>query len=167
MLQIVRKDRTLEQIVFPVPHVCEYLLSESKERVLQCTECNEQGSKVCTRQPSVSYIYICQYIHVGKRVVLNILHLKIIRVENVSLRVHLLVENKETEPLVVSLSPTGSSLHSGHTACSPFSAKSIQYNVARQMATWSSIAFYLAFTINLLVALFNPFDQGSKSLANW
>jgi len=46
----------------------------------------------------------------------------------------------------------------------PFSAKYIQYNIARQMATWSSIAFYLAFTINLLVALFYPFDQGSKSL---
>ena len=51
-----------------------------------------------------------------------------------------------------------------HTHCTPFSAKYIQYNIARQMATWSSIAFYLAFTINLLVALFYPFDQGSKSL---
>ena len=51
-----------------------------------------------------------------------------------------------------------------HTHWMPFSAKYIQYNIARQMATWSSIAFYLAFTINLLVALFYPFDQGSKSL---
>ena len=45
--QIVRKDQTLEQIVFPVPHVCEYLPSESKDQVLQRTKCNEQGSKVC------------------------------------------------------------------------------------------------------------------------
>ena len=44
--QIVRNDRTLEQIVFPVPHVCEYLPSESKYQVLQRTKCNEQGSKV-------------------------------------------------------------------------------------------------------------------------
>ena len=50
-IQIVRKDHTLEQIVFPIPHICEYLPSESKDRVLQYTECNEQGSKV--------YIPVC------------------------------------------------------------------------------------------------------------
>ena len=44
--QIVRTDRSLEQIVFPVPQVCEYLTEDSKERVLQHTECDEQGSKV-------------------------------------------------------------------------------------------------------------------------
>ena len=44
--QIVRKDRSLEQIVFPVPKVCQYLTTDSKEKVMQHTECNEQGSKV-------------------------------------------------------------------------------------------------------------------------
>ena len=55
------------------------------------------------RQLSVSYICICQYIlEVEKFVMLNILHIKkIIRVENVSPRVHLFVENSETEPQVV------------------------------------------------------------------
>ena len=42
----MRKDRSLEQIVFPVPSVCQFLPPESKEKVMQHTECNEQGSKV-------------------------------------------------------------------------------------------------------------------------
>ncbi len=44
--QVVRKDRTLEQIIFPIPSVCHYLTDESKARVMIDTECNEQGSKV-------------------------------------------------------------------------------------------------------------------------
>lgn len=45
-LQIVRHDRTMEQIVFPVPNICEYLTRESKCRVFTMTERDEQGSKV-------------------------------------------------------------------------------------------------------------------------
>ena len=44
--QIVRKDRSLEKIVFPVPQECRYLTDQSKDDVLQKTTCNEQGSKV-------------------------------------------------------------------------------------------------------------------------
>ena len=44
--KIVRKDRTLEKIVFPVPQECRYLTEQSKDDVLQGTKCNEQGSKV-------------------------------------------------------------------------------------------------------------------------
>lgn len=44
--QIVRHDRTMEQIVFPVPNICEYLTRESKCRVYNTTERDEQGSKV-------------------------------------------------------------------------------------------------------------------------
>ena len=44
--QIVRKDRTLEKIVFPVPQECRYLTDRSKDDVMQKTKCNEQGSKV-------------------------------------------------------------------------------------------------------------------------
>ncbi|XP_014306706.1 inositol 1,4,5-trisphosphate receptor type 2-like, partial [Myotis lucifugus] len=43
---IVRHDRTMEQIVFPVPNICEYLTRESKSRVFTMTERDEQGSKV-------------------------------------------------------------------------------------------------------------------------
>uniref|UniRef100_A0A8C4MAG6 Inositol 1,4,5-trisphosphate receptor n=1 Tax=Equus asinus asinus TaxID=83772 RepID=A0A8C4MAG6_EQUAS len=46
LLWIVRHDRTMEQIVFPVPNICEYLTRESKFRVFNTTERDEQGSKV-------------------------------------------------------------------------------------------------------------------------
>uniref|UniRef100_A0A7M4EWN7 Inositol 1,4,5-trisphosphate receptor n=1 Tax=Crocodylus porosus TaxID=8502 RepID=A0A7M4EWN7_CROPO len=45
-IEIVRHDRTMEQIVFPVPNICEFLTRESKSRVLNTTERDEQGSKV-------------------------------------------------------------------------------------------------------------------------
>ncbi|XP_034032686.1 inositol 1,4,5-trisphosphate receptor type 2 isoform X2 [Thalassophryne amazonica] len=45
-IEIVRDDRTMEQIVFPVPNICEYLTEESKMRVFTTTERDDQGSKV-------------------------------------------------------------------------------------------------------------------------
>lgn len=45
-IEIVRHDRTMEQIVFPVPNICEFLTRESKYRVFNTTERDEQGSKV-------------------------------------------------------------------------------------------------------------------------
>ncbi|XP_023671026.2 inositol 1,4,5-trisphosphate-gated calcium channel ITPR2 isoform X2 [Paramormyrops kingsleyae] len=45
-IEIVRHDRTMEQIVFPVPNICEYLTEESKTRVFCTTERDDQGSKV-------------------------------------------------------------------------------------------------------------------------
>uniref|UniRef100_A0A673YQN2 Inositol 1,4,5-trisphosphate receptor type 1 n=1 Tax=Salmo trutta TaxID=8032 RepID=A0A673YQN2_SALTR len=45
-IEIVRLDRTMEQIVFPVPNICEFLTNESKLRVYYTTERDEQGSKI-------------------------------------------------------------------------------------------------------------------------
>nr|XP_026691346.1 inositol 1,4,5-trisphosphate receptor type 1 isoform X3 [Ciona intestinalis] len=45
-IEIVRSDRTMEQIVFPVPHVCSYLTKETMERIWNTTDRDEQGSKV-------------------------------------------------------------------------------------------------------------------------
>ncbi|XP_029951400.1 inositol 1,4,5-trisphosphate receptor type 2 [Salarias fasciatus] len=45
-IEIVRHDRSMEQIVFPVPSICEYLTEESKVRVFTTTERDDQGSKV-------------------------------------------------------------------------------------------------------------------------
>lgn len=45
-VQIVRHDRTMEEIVFPVPNICEFLTSESKLRIYYTTERDEQGSKI-------------------------------------------------------------------------------------------------------------------------
>uniref|UniRef100_A0A803YKN4 Inositol 1,4,5-trisphosphate receptor n=1 Tax=Meleagris gallopavo TaxID=9103 RepID=A0A803YKN4_MELGA len=46
VVQIVRSDRTMEQIVFPVPNICEFLTKESKLRIYYTTERDEQGSKI-------------------------------------------------------------------------------------------------------------------------
>ncbi|XP_042655712.1 inositol 1,4,5-trisphosphate receptor type 1 isoform X11 [Tyto alba] len=45
-IEIVRSDRTMEQIVFPVPSICEFLTKESKLRIYYTTERDEQGSKI-------------------------------------------------------------------------------------------------------------------------
>ncbi|XP_020855049.1 inositol 1,4,5-trisphosphate-gated calcium channel ITPR3 [Phascolarctos cinereus] len=45
-IEIVRQDRSMEQIVFPVPSICEFLTEETKHRLFTTTEQDEQGSKV-------------------------------------------------------------------------------------------------------------------------
>ncbi|KAF3428798.1 hypothetical protein E2986_14032 [Frieseomelitta varia] len=44
--EIVRHDRTLEQIVFPIPEICELITLDTKIKVLNTTERDDQGSKV-------------------------------------------------------------------------------------------------------------------------
>ncbi|XP_024947650.1 inositol 1,4,5-trisphosphate receptor isoform X5 [Cephus cinctus] len=45
-IEIVRNDRTLEQIVFPIPEICELITMDTKIRVLNTSERDDQGSKV-------------------------------------------------------------------------------------------------------------------------
>nr|AAC61691.1 inositol 1,4,5-trisphosphate receptor [Panulirus argus] len=45
-IEIVRSDRTMEQIVFPIPEICNYLTKETKQRVYNTAERDEQGTKV-------------------------------------------------------------------------------------------------------------------------
>ncbi|KPM03397.1 inositol 1,4,5-trisphosphate receptor type 1-like protein [Sarcoptes scabiei] len=45
-IEIVRIDRTMEQIVFPVPQICEFITNESKMKIFYTSERDEQGSKV-------------------------------------------------------------------------------------------------------------------------
>ncbi|XP_065219577.1 inositol 1,4,5-trisphosphate receptor [Planococcus citri] len=45
-IEIVRHDRTLEQIVFPIPEICEYLTHDTKVKVFHTAETDDQGSKV-------------------------------------------------------------------------------------------------------------------------
>jgi len=45
-IEIVRHDRTLEQIVFPIPEICEYLTHDTKTRIFHTAELDDQGSKV-------------------------------------------------------------------------------------------------------------------------
>ncbi|XP_072569106.1 inositol 1,4,5-trisphosphate-gated calcium channel ITPR3 [Paramormyrops kingsleyae] len=45
-IEIVRDDRSMEQIIFPVHPICQFLTEESKVRIFNTTEQDEQGSKV-------------------------------------------------------------------------------------------------------------------------
>lgn len=45
-IEIVRHDRNMEQIVFPIPEICNYLTRETKQRVYNTAERDEQGTKV-------------------------------------------------------------------------------------------------------------------------
>lgn len=45
-IECVRHDRSLEQIVFPIPEICEYLTEETKRKVYLDAERDDQGSKV-------------------------------------------------------------------------------------------------------------------------
>ncbi|PAV80527.1 hypothetical protein WR25_22907 [Diploscapter pachys] len=45
-IEIVRRDRTLERVVFPIHEICSYLTKETKFSVYNETERDNQGSKV-------------------------------------------------------------------------------------------------------------------------
>uniref|UniRef100_A0A4W4FT30 Inositol 1,4,5-trisphosphate receptor n=1 Tax=Electrophorus electricus TaxID=8005 RepID=A0A4W4FT30_ELEEL len=55
--EIVREDRSMEQIVFPVHSICEFLTEESKFRVFTTTEQDEQGSKVTHFFDQTSFLH--------------------------------------------------------------------------------------------------------------
>ncbi|MCI4380792.1 hypothetical protein PGIGA_G00244100 [Pangasianodon gigas] len=56
-IEIVREDRSMEQIVYPVHPICEYLTEESKFRVFNTTELDEQGSKVTNFFEQSSFLH--------------------------------------------------------------------------------------------------------------
>uniref|UniRef100_G3N4V8 Inositol 1,4,5-trisphosphate receptor n=1 Tax=Gasterosteus aculeatus TaxID=69293 RepID=G3N4V8_GASAC len=56
-IEIVRDDRSMEQIVFPVHPICEFLTEESKTRVFNTTEQDEQGSKVTHFFEQTSFLH--------------------------------------------------------------------------------------------------------------
>ena len=45
-IEVVRHDKTLEQIVFPIPEICCYLTQETKAKVFANAKRDDQGSKV-------------------------------------------------------------------------------------------------------------------------
>ena len=45
-IEVVRQDHNLEQIVFPIPEICEYLTEITKFEVREHSEVDEQGSKL-------------------------------------------------------------------------------------------------------------------------
>jgi inositol 1,4,5-triphosphate receptor type 1 len=47
-IEVVRHDRTLEQIVFPIPEICGYLTEETRNKVFAHAKRDDQGSKVAS-----------------------------------------------------------------------------------------------------------------------
>lgn len=110
-IEIVRSDRTMEQIVFPVPPICEYLTAETKWKILHSTERDEQGSKVT------------DFFNRSDDMFAEMRWQKKLR----------------GQPLL--------------------------YYVSSQMSTWGSLSFNLAVMVNLIVALFYPFEQSANKLS--
>lgn len=112
-IEIVRSDRTMERIVFPVPPICEYLTKESKNRIFFTIERDEQGSKVSDFFQSTEDLF-----------------------------------NEMKWQKELREQPT-------------------LYWISRHMSTWSSISFTLAVLINLIVAIFHPFEQDLSNVLDY
>ncbi|XP_065845559.1 inositol 1,4,5-trisphosphate-gated calcium channel ITPR1-like isoform X2 [Oscarella lobularis] len=104
-IEIVRADRTVEQIIFPVPSVCEFLTERSKESVFLTTERDEQGSKI------PNFFKITENLYNEMKWQKNLID----------------------RPKL--------------------------FFISQNEAVWASIAFYLAVTVNLLIAFFYPFEN--------
>lgn len=112
-IEIVRGDRTMERIVFPVPPICEYLTHESKNRIFYTIERDEQGSKVSDFFQSTEELF-----------------------------------NEMKWQKELREQPT-------------------LFWISRHMSTWSSISFTLAVLINLIIALFYPFEQDLSNVLDY
>ncbi|CAF0745401.1 unnamed protein product [Rotaria sp. Silwood1] len=109
-IEIIRHDRSIEPIVFPVPQLCEFLTVEKKQKVFLTCEQDEQGSKVKDFFEKFPEIF---------------------------------EEMKWQRKL--RHQPT-------------------LYWFSSHMSLWSDISFNFAVLINILVAVFYPFNKGLKDL---
>ncbi|XP_062854471.1 inositol 1,4,5-trisphosphate receptor type 3 [Trichomycterus rosablanca] len=109
-IEIVRDDRSMEQIVYPLHPICEYLTEESKFRVFNTTEQDEQGSKVTNFFEQTSFLH----------------------------------NEMEWQKRLRSMP--------------------VLYWFSGKMSVWGTISFNLAVFINLVIALFYPFNDGKGSI---
>ncbi|KAM9292317.1 inositol 1,4,5-trisphosphate-gated calcium channel ITPR3 isoform 2-T2 [Gastrophryne carolinensis] len=107
-IEIVRSDRGMEQIVFPVPSICKFLTEETKHRVFTTTEQDEQGSKVSDFFDQSSFLH--NEMEWQKKL--------------------------RSMPLI--------------------------YWFSRRMTLWGTISFNLAVFINLIIAFFYPYVEGTS-----
>ncbi|ELW69529.1 Inositol 1,4,5-trisphosphate receptor type 3 [Tupaia chinensis] len=108
-IEIVRQDRSMEQIVFPVPGICQFLTEETKHRLFTTTEQDEQGSKVSDFFDQSSFLH-------------NEMEWQ---------------RKLRSMPLI--------------------------YWFSRRMTLWGSISFNLAVFINIIIAFFYPYVEGTST----
>ncbi|XP_065165604.1 inositol 1,4,5-trisphosphate receptor isoform X4 [Atheta coriaria] len=111
-IEIVRNDRTLEQIVFPIPEICEYITTDTKYRILTTAERDDQGSKVAEFFDRTDSMF--NEMKWQKKL--------------------------RTQPLL--------------------------FWVSNYMSLWSNILFNCAVLINLIVAVFYPFNDTVPKLSS-
>jgi inositol 1,4,5-triphosphate receptor type 1 len=109
-IEIIRDDRCMEQIVYPVPTICEYLTKETKQRIFLTTEKDEQNSKITGFFESVDAMWN---------------------------------EMKWQKKL---------------------RQQTWLYWFSSHMSLWSDITFNFSVLINLLVAIFYPFDKTIRGM---
>ncbi|XP_063309193.1 inositol 1,4,5-trisphosphate receptor type 3 isoform X1 [Pelobates fuscus] len=107
-IEIVRLDRSMEQIVFPVPSICKFLTEETKHRVFTTTEQDEQSSKVSDFFDQSSFLH----------------------------------NEMEWQRKLRSMP--------------------LMYWFSRRMTLWGTISFNLAVFINLIIAFFYPYVEGTS-----
>nr|DBA33817.1 TPA: hypothetical protein GDO54_001448 [Pyxicephalus adspersus] len=107
-IEIVRSDRSMEQIVFPVSDICKFLTEETKHRVFTTTEQDEQGSKVSDFFDQSSFLH----------------------------------NEMEWQKKLRSMP--------------------LMYWFSRRMTLWGTISFNLAVFINLIIAFFYPYVEGTS-----
>ncbi|CAF1170496.1 unnamed protein product [Adineta ricciae] len=109
-IEIIRHDRSIEPIVFPVPQLCEFLTNEKKQKVFLTCEQDQQGSKV--RDFFGKFPEIFEEMKWQRKL--------------------------RHQPTL--------------------------YWFSSHMSLWSDISFNFAVLINILVAVFYPFNKGLKDL---
>lgn len=133
----------MEQIVFPVPNICEYLTEESKVRVFTTTERDDQGSKVNDFFQQFDDLY--NEMRWQKKIRSGLFLL----CSNVTI-----YHKFESVPELL------------YWCIGVFADNAPLFWVSKHISLWGSISFNLAVLINLAVALFYPFgDDGDEGTA--
>lgn len=130
----------MEQIVFPVPAICQFLTEETKHRLFTTTEQDEQGSKVSDFFDQSSFLH-----------------------NEMEWQRRLRSEDQRAPPPLPGLPWAEGSSGTPHATLCPHPGMPLIYWFSRRMTLWGSISFNLAVFINLAVALFYPFgDDGDE-----
>lgn len=133
----------MEQIVFPVPNICEYLTEESKGRVFHTTERDDQGSKVNDFFQQFDNLYN------------EMRWQKKIRSESPP---PMLRQQRRRDVHSLAHSLAGLS-----RPCRLCAENKALFWFSRHISLWGSISFYLACLVNIAVAVFYPFgDDGDE-----
>ncbi|RWS03738.1 inositol 1:4:5-trisphosphate receptor type 3-like protein, partial [Dinothrombium tinctorium] len=109
-VEVVRKDMTIERIVFPVPEICHFLSPESKMKIFLTTKRDEKGSKIADFFERTTEI---------------------------------MKEMKWQRKL---------------------RNQKLLFWVSRRISTWSLISFNLILVINLIIAMYYPFEKQAYKL---